>query len=175
MYFEATIRDNKWLIEVFETPTQWRVSLQREGSPKELHQISKIDYKNMDDAISFLFEGSSYMVDVVGAGIDYTVYTRGSYRQIKLYNDELLLHESLKGQGALGGIDNLAAGMPGKIVKVLVKVGDKVSANQTILVMEAMKMENDMKAPQDVTVKEVRVKEGQSVEAGSILVVFEKP
>lgn len=175
MYFEAKMRGKKWTVEVFETPSHWRVTLQKEGEQKELHQISKVDYKRMDDAISFLFEGSSYMVDVVGQGIDYTVYTRGSYREIKLFNDELLLHESLKGQGNLGGIDQITAGMPGKIVKVMVKPGDKVSANQTLLVMEAMKMENDMKAPQDVTVKEVRVKEGQSVEAGATLVVFEKP
>ncbi|MEQ1875483.1 MAG: biotin/lipoyl-containing protein [Bdellovibrionia bacterium] len=174
MYFEAKMRDKKWTIEVFETPAHWKVTLQKEGEPKQLHQISKIDYKRMDDAISFLFEGSSYMVDVVGEGVDYTVYTRGSYRQIKLFNDELLLHESLKGQGHLGGSDEITSGMPGKIVKVLVKAGDKVSANQTLLVMEAMKMENDMKAPHDVTVKEVRVKEGQSVERGATLVVFEK-
>jgi biotin carboxyl carrier protein len=174
MYFEAEMRGKKWTVEVFESPTHWRVILQQEDKEKEVHQISKIDYKRMDDAISFLFEGSSYMMDVVGQGVDYTVYTRGSYRQIKLYNDELLLHESLKGQGALGGMDQIVAGMPGKIVKVLVKPGDKVSANQTLLVMEAMKMENDMKAPHAVTVKEVKVKEGQSIESGATLVVFEK-
>ncbi len=75
---------------------------------------------------------------------------------------------------ALGGSDEIKAGMPGKIVKVLVKAGDKVSANQTLIVMEAMKMENDLKSPHDVTVKEVIVKEGQSVESGATLVVFEK-
>ncbi len=174
MYFEALMRNKKWAIEVFETPNHWRVTLQQEGKDKEIHQISKVEYKKMDDAISFLFEGSSYMLDVVGEGIDYTVYTRGSYRQIKLFNDELLLHESLKGGSALGGSDELTAGMPGKIVKVLVKAGDKVSANQTLLVMEAMKMENDLKAPHAVTIKEVKVKEGQSIESGATLVVFEK-
>ena len=45
MYFEAKMRGKKWTVEVFETPTHWRVTLQKEGDPKENHQISKIDYK----------------------------------------------------------------------------------------------------------------------------------
>jgi biotin carboxyl carrier protein len=113
-------------------------------------------------------------MDVVGSGTDFNVFTRGSFQQIKLYNDEMLLHESLKGASLITNASQITAGMPGKIVKVFIKPGDKVSANQTLIVMEAMKMENDMKAPTDVTIKEVRVKEGQSVEAGTILALFDK-
>ncbi len=173
MYFEAVQKDKKFKIEVFETPSHWRVTIQEENDEVEFHHIPKSHYQYMDDAISLIFQNSSYMVDVVTQGVQSTVYTRGSFRQIKLYNDELLLHESLKGNSSLAGEAQITAGMPGKIVKVLVKPGDKVSAGQTLLVMEAMKMENDMKASHDVTIKEVRVKEGQSIESGALLVVFE--
>ncbi len=62
--------------------------------------------------------------------------------------------------------------MPGKILRVHVKAGDAVKKGQSIIVMEAMKMENEIKSPQDGTVKEVKVSEGQNVETGAELVSF---
>ncbi len=67
----------------------------------------------------------------------------------------------------------ILAPMPGKVLKVLVKVGDEVAAKQGVVVVEAMKMENELKAPRAGTVKEVRAVEGASVEAGSVLVIVE--
>jgi len=63
--------------------------------------------------------------------------------------------------------------MPGKIVRVLVKAGDAVRARQPLVVVEAMKMENELGSPKAGRVKEVSVQEGQSVEAGRLLVVVE--
>ena len=173
MYFEAELKGRKYKIDVSEGRQHWHVTLEEVGREKEVHRIPKAEFMRMDDAVCFLFQSNSYMVDVVGSGTDYMVFTRGSFRQIRLYNDELLLHESLKGKGSLGGSSQVNAGMPGKIVKVFVKAGDKVSAGQVLLVMEAMKMENDIKAPADVVIKDVRIKPGDSVEAGAVLVTFE--
>ena len=66
----------------------------------------------------------------------------------------------------------LKSQMPGKIVRVLVKAGDPVKKGQALLVMEAMKMENEIKSPQDGAVREVRVTEGQAVETGAELLSF---
>lgn len=173
MYFETTLKGKKWQIEVHEQKHHWLVTLKQEAQEREVHKIPKSDYRRMDDAISFLFENSSYMIDVVGEGLDYSVYTRGSYRSIRLLNDESLLHESLKGASALGGSNQLTAGMPGKIVDIFVKPGDKVKAKQSLLIMEAMKMENEMRASHEATIKEVLVKKGQSVESGAQLITFE--
>jgi len=63
--------------------------------------------------------------------------------------------------------------MPGKVVKVLVTVGDEVKAGQGVVVVEAMKMENELKSPKDGKVKAVSAKEGQAVEAGQSLVTLE--
>jgi len=68
---------------------------------------------------------------------------------------------------------DVVAPMPGRIVKVLVKVGDGVVANQGLVVVEAMKMENELRARREGTVTAVRVSEGMSVEAGTILIVVE--
>ena len=112
-------------------------------------------------------------MDVMGAGNEYMVYTRGSYRSVKIFNDESLLHESLKRGGSLSGGDKLTSGMPGKIVKVMVEKGQAVKAGAPLLIMEAMKMENEMRATHDVVVKEVMVKPGDSVESGATLITFE--
>ena len=77
--------------------------------------------------------------------------------------------------GAVGGPGARAvvAPMPGRIVKVLVKPGDAVVANQGLVVVEAMKMENELRATKNGTVASVQVTEGMSVEANSVLVVVE--
>ena len=63
--------------------------------------------------------------------------------------------------------------MPGKIVRVLVKAGDQVTARQGLVVVEAMKMENELRAARDGRVRELSVAEGQSVDAGTVLLVVE--
>jgi len=64
---------------------------------------------------------------------------------------------------------SLTAAMPGKIVRVLVAVGDEVTAGQGILVIEAMKMQNELKAPRAGRVTAIEVKENDSVNAGALL------
>jgi biotin carboxyl carrier protein len=63
--------------------------------------------------------------------------------------------------------------MQGTIVKVLVAVGDTVDAGQSVLVLEAMKMENHINAEKSGTVQEVRVAEGDTVGTGDVLLVIE--
>jgi biotin carboxyl carrier protein len=63
--------------------------------------------------------------------------------------------------------------MPGKIIKVLVGVGSAVTAGQGLLVVEAMKMQNEMKSPKDGVVAKIQVSEGATVNAGETLIVIE--
>jgi biotin carboxyl carrier protein len=75
--------------------------------------------------------------------------------------------------GAAQGPQRLVAPMPGKVVKVLVRPGDKVAARQGLVIVEAMKMENELRSTRAGTVSEVKVAEGSSVEAGAALVIIE--
>ena len=63
--------------------------------------------------------------------------------------------------------------MPGKIVSILVKEGDELSAGDTVLVIEAMKMQSNFKVTSDCSVKEILVKEGDSVVSDQVLVKLE--
>jgi biotin carboxyl carrier protein len=67
----------------------------------------------------------------------------------------------------------ISAPMPGKVVKVLVKVGDEVKEGQGLVVIEAMKMENELKSPKAGKVVELPAKEGTAVEINAKLVVVE--
>lgn len=174
MHFEAESNGVKYQINVSETKKSWKVSIRPEEADWVHYDVPKEDYQHLDQTISFIFKDSSYLIDVVGSGTKYDVYTRGSYRTIDIYNEERLLHESLKSGGALGGGDSLTAGMPGKIVKVLVEDGEKVEEDEPLIIMEAMKMENEMRATQAATIKKVHVNEGENVEGGALLISFEK-
>ena len=63
--------------------------------------------------------------------------------------------------------------MPGKIVSVMVKAGDKVEEGTAVVVLEAMKMENELHSPVKGTVTSVMVKKGDTAEKGQLLVAFE--
>jgi biotin carboxyl carrier protein len=65
---------------------------------------------------------------------------------------------------------SIKAPMPGRVVRVLVAVGDQVSARQPVVVVEAMKMENELRTPKGGTVKEILAVPGTAVEAGAVLV-----
>lgn len=174
MYFEAELNGKKYKVDVHEERHSWKISLQQQGKDWIHYDISKNDFKYAEEYISFLFNGKSYLIDVLGQDTDYTVFTRNSFRTIKIYNDEMILHESLKKGGGFGSDTELKSGMPGKIIEIFAKEGDIIKAGKPLLIMEAMKMENEMRAPNDVKIKQICVKQGDSVESGAILIKFDK-
>ncbi|MGA2421440.1 MAG: biotin/lipoyl-containing protein [Candidatus Acidiferrum sp.] len=75
-------------------------------------------------------------------------------------------HGALEVQGR----QQVAAPMPGKIVRILVKAGDRVELGQGLVVVEAMKMQNEIRSPKSGTVEKIVAKEGETVSAGDVLV-----
>lgn len=69
--------------------------------------------------------------------------------------------------------ETIKAMLPGVVTKILVREGDSVKAGETIMILEAMKMENEVKSPKDGVIKQIVVKEGDRVEAGDILAVMD--
>ena len=175
MYFEAESEGIKYQVSVSESRSHWQVGIREDASEWEYHKIPKEDYAFMDNTVSFLFGNSSYLIDVLNKGTEYTVYTRGVFKTFKVYNEEALLHESLKAGGGLASGASLKSGMPGKITKIFVKPGDQLKEGDPILIMEAMKMENEMRASGEVTVREILVAEGDTVESGAELVTYVVP
>ena len=71
------------------------------------------------------------------------------------------------------GSHAVRAPMPGRIVRVLVAVGDRVAAGQAVVIVEAMKMENELRSTKDGVVKEVNVRQGTAIDAGVVLLVID--
>ena len=82
-------------------------------------------------------------------------------------------HRRRTGDSGSEGRISLTARMPGKVVRLLAEVGSTVHAGQGILVLEAMKMQNEVKAPKSGRLAEIRVREGQPVGAGELLAIIE--
>lgn len=173
MYFEADLNNAHYKIDVVETQNHWKISIKKADEPWVDYKISKRDYQRSESYYSFLFKGVSYLIDVVGKDTQYTVFTRNSFREVKIYNEEMLLHESLKRGGQFGKERDLKANMPGKIIEIFAKPGEVIAAGKPLLIMEAMKMENEIRTPVEVKIREVMVKQGQAVETGQILMQFE--
>jgi biotin carboxyl carrier protein len=110
-------------------------------------------------------------------GERHTVYTaaEGRRRYVKVDGDSphtLTIPDARSPRRRAGGAggDSLVAQMPGQVVDVAVAEGDTVSAGQTLIVLEAMKMEIRVSAPHDGTVKQVLVKKGDVVEREQLLI-----
>ncbi|MGI8493795.1 MAG: biotin/lipoyl-containing protein [Pyrinomonadaceae bacterium] len=92
--------------------------------------------------------------------------------EIKL-SDPKRLRSSAGIAGATDGAAEIKTAMPGKVVRILTEKGAEIKQGEGVIIVEAMKMQNEMKSPKDGIVKEIRVAEGETVNAGDILAVIE--
>ena len=120
---------------------------------------------------SVLMDGRSYEARVESGDGNVVVFVGGHRFEVELADPRRWSRKSHR-EGTDGRI-NVVAAMPGKVVRVLVAAGDAVSANQGMLVVEAMKMQNEMKSPKAGTVVALNAREGATVAAGEVLATIE--
>ena len=117
-------------------------------------------------------EGKEYNVEVEGVeGTERVERTEGGIKERSTATKEKEYHR--KQETPTGEEKRVLSPMPAKIVKVNCKKGDGVKKGDVLLVIEAMKMENEIVSPAEGIVKEVRTTEGVTVSQGDVLVVFE--
>jgi biotin carboxyl carrier protein len=137
--------------------------------------VHRVDaYEHDRETLSLIVDTASYSVALDRRGAKVNVRIRPNQQfALELLDERRLRMRRASGTFAAPGKKLVASPLPGKVVKVLVKVGDEVKEGQGLLVLEAMKMENEMKSPKGGKVTEVRVREGQAVEANAGLVAVE--
>ena len=121
---------------------------------------------------SLLIDNVSYVADVVDAAGACFVGVRGETYAITVEEQTRHIIRTKGGVAPGGGGQTLKAPLPGKISRVAVRPGDAIQAGDTLLVIEAMKMENELRAGAAGTITEVRVQVGQAVNAGDVLIVM---
>jgi len=117
---------------------------------------------------------AAFSTQPAGAAGDFDVHLDGLTIPLQIRPAGSFGRQKKDGAAApASGPQRVVAPMPGKVVRVLVKPGDDVKARQGLVVVEAMKMENELRAARDGRVRDVAVAEGQSVDAGSVLLIVE--
>ena len=146
-------------------------TLEVDGAPLELdaRQLGEGEFHLLSD-------NTSHNVLVEGSGAKMVIHLDGVAVPVRLLDERQAARLAATESGASRGADGsvaVKAPMPGQVVKRLVEEGDTVSSGQGVIVVEAMKMENELRSPVDGVIKKILVDEGTNVEAGEDLVLIE--
>ncbi len=140
-----------------------------------LIQLDLEDYSN--NHIHVLLKGKSYSAEIVTVNYkekEAEIKINGNLYHISLKDEKDALLESLGMElNKAQSVSNLKAPMPGLVLEIRVKAGDKVNKGDCLLVLEAMKMENLIKSPLDITIKSVEIYKGDKVEKNQVLIQFD--
>ena len=166
MAYYVTLGGNEHLVDVSEIePNIYRVIVDGKEQIVDAHQTKRTIY-------SLLVNGRSIEANVVESQGGFEMTIEGDFYDLDVVDERRkVLSRAAEGGGS--GSADIKAQMPGKVIKVLVEEGQEVEAGQGVLVLEAMKMENEIKSPTAGVVKKIAVREGQAVEAGERLLLVE--
>ena len=162
MKYEIQIAGKPCTVELERDAARWSISL--DGSPADVDAVEL-----SPGVFSILLDGISYEVRV-SPEPDGTLRILSGLEE---FTAEVVdprawsgrRHAALEAEGR----QQVVAPMPGKVVRLLVKAGDTVEAGQGLLVVEAMKMQNEIRSPKSGVVERLLAQEGQAVNAGEIL------
>jgi biotin carboxyl carrier protein len=161
VYLDSPTGKSKHVVELEKNSSTYNVSL--DGQPVDADVILATP-----NAVSVILGGAAFEFHVAPAPGGYTLQT-GSYE----FHAELRDPRGWRGrrQGGLEaeGRQEIIAPMPGKVIRLLVKAGDQVESGQGLIVVEAMKMQNEIRSPKKGRIERLQAKEGQLVNAGDIL------
>ena len=147
--------------------TRYAVSLDPDGSYRLAEGSGTVSIIEVEPGVySVLKDGVSYEVRAENG----TVSIAGHRFNVEV--DDPRARKKGAGSAAAAGQQTLRAAMPGKVVRVLVSAGDEVTAGQGIVVVEAMKMQNEIKSPVAGSVLSVAVREGAAVAGGDTIAVI---
>ncbi len=152
-------------VEIIDASGKQRVSI----SGRELN----CDWVNISDGhYCLIIDGRVFDLIVESAGGMFSVSGREGQCALEVHDARVLRGDRGVEEGA-AGLQRLRAEMPGKIIRVLVNPGDSVAYDQALLVVEAMKMQNEIRAPKAGTIKDIAVVEGNTVNSGEFLLSVE--
>jgi len=166
MHYVATLDGREHELQIEELSSgSFVVRIGHEEVQIELRKVGPTSF-------SLLANDRSFDLDVSRDGDQLIVASRGALNRVTLM-DRTRRAALAAASRQLSGRAELKAMMPGRVVNVLVAPGDEVTTDQAVLVVEAMKMENELKSPKNGRVSQVNVEVGRTVEKGEVLLVVE--
>jgi pyruvate carboxylase subunit B len=165
--FVATVGDRAQRIEVTAARDGvFRVTIE--------DRVWDVDARFTARGLSLVIDGASHVAHVRDEGGLFLVDVSGEHHEIRVEEEVRYAIRTRVGSGNQLGSQVVKAPMPGRVTHVAIRAGDSVSAGQSLVVIEAMKMENELRARAAGTVREVRVETGQAVNAGDVLIVIDE-
>ena len=165
MTYEVLIDGQPHRVELTQEQNQWRGTV-------DGRNVSVDAVLVRPGVLSLILAGISYEVKREETATETRVWVGGT-GHLALVRDPRSLQSQRSASGEAEGARTIVAPMPGKVVRILVKAGDLVQSGQGVAVVEAMKMQNELKSPKQGTVQKVMAGEGDSVNAGDALLVIE--
>jgi acetyl/propionyl-CoA carboxylase alpha subunit len=171
--YHAVIAGKERLVEVVPHGSSYRVAIHDGTTEDPNPRVLVVDAVHLGgDAMSLLVDGRSVRCEIeTGKDGRIAVLAGDDVYPLELLDERRLRLRRAGGKFAMEGPQRVEAPMPGKVVRVLVKQGQKVEEGQGLVVVEAMKMENELRSPKAGVVAELHAQEGQPVEAGAKLAV----
>ena len=137
-----------------------------------LDGVQAIDALEVEPGVySLLLNGKSFQVRISPERVGFTVDVMGRRFHTEVRDPRNASRHSRT--ATAGGVQTVSASMPGKVIRVLVQPGQQVEVGQGLIVVEAMKMQNEMKATKPGRVAQVHTTDGSTVAAGDVLVTLE--
>jgi biotin carboxyl carrier protein len=162
--FSSSSEEKTRVIEFERDGATWRVKL--DGRPVAVDAV-----EITPNTLSILLDGVSFEINVTPSPDGKLKLQSGSREFIAEVIDPRAWSGRRHGSVEAEGRQQIVAPMPGKVVRLLVKEGDRVEAGQGLLVVAAMKMQNEIRSPKTGIVARVLAKEGHPVNAGDVLCV----
>jgi biotin carboxyl carrier protein len=171
MKFVVRIESEEKQVEIEETNGFYEIEI--DGARHE------VDCRNFGhkDYLSLMINNQCYLIESAPIKINegkYYANVMGRHYELEVMDELLLAAKEARDTPAAGGTYTVRSPMPGLIVDVKVKIGDKVKAGSPVVIMEAMKMQNSLITEVDGTVKAVNVKSRETVDSQASLVVIER-
>src|SRR6267142_2981583 len=161
MIYDVTIGEKTWRVELSQVSGAWQCKL-------DGREIALDFAPTQNGCGSLLVDGRSYEVRQQSTGGGPGIAVGREQFDVSI-RDPRSLRSRRRSDTAGDGIKKITAPMPGKVVRILVAAGAEVEAGQSVLVIEAMKMQNELKSPKKGILRKIAVGEGSAVEAGQIL------
>ena len=173
MRYHAIVSGVERLVEVTRRGARYRVAIHEGPKESAAPRVLEVDAAHLQgNSLSLLALGRSARCDIEpGKDGALSVLVNDVVHPLELLDERKLRLRQATGKFSLEGPQRIDAPMPGKVVRVMVKVGDEVREGQGLVVVEAMKMENELKSPKAGKVLELAAVEGAAVESGARLVV----
>lgn len=167
MAFIATLGEQTYTVEIEEIgKALYRVSVDGNEFLVDGKKTGRTNY-------SLIVDNRSFEIEVDHAEDEYRVLVDGRSYHVNLVDKRRMRVGGAQPGLELQGRQKVSVPMPGKVIAVLVAEGDTVEKGQGLVIVEAMKMENEVRSPIAGGIKEIKVKPGDAVEGGAVLLIVE--